>query len=225
MATRARITVTLPPESDDGQPRTLTLRPLWAWETHLVQDTFPRPSAPWIRDPTKGSRADPIPDEQNPKHQAALRVWLRKTQLAEIHLAMQPEADRTTDGARLEAAVGQLAERYTADELGFVWVQSRQLQTRGLVADAMKYILVARDPATPPAADDDGGVSIPEQYDLGERALLYRAACRAGQNPHAWPDSLTPEQRAETIAHELVFIREEQERLGLLRAVASMAGG
>lgn len=223
MSIRARLTVTLPPELEGSPPRTLTLRPLWAWETHLIQDTFPRPSPRLIRDPTKGSLAAPIPDELNPAHQAALRVWLRETQLAEIYLALQEAPDKLVDGTRLKKAAEALAETYTADELGFVWLRTRDLQTRGLVADAMKMILVARDPATPPA-DSDEGVAIPEQFDLAERALMYRAACRAGQDPHAWPDRLTPEQRAETLANELVFIREEQERLGLLRAIASIAG-
>lgn len=224
MSSRARLPVTLPPTVDGAPPRQITLRPLWAWETNLVQDTFPRPSPKLIRDPTKGSLAPPIPDELNPVHQAALRVWLREQQYAEIFLATQENADKAVDGPRLKKAVEILSETYTADELGFIWLRSRDLQTRGLVADALKLILVERDPATPAAADDDGGVALPEKFDLSERALMYRAACRAGRDPHAWPAELTPEQRAETLAHELVFIREEQQKLELLRAVASIAG-
>jgi hypothetical protein len=53
---------------------------------------------------------------------------------------------------------------------------------------------------------------------------MMRAAERFGQDPQTWPKTLSPEMRAQTIAHELVRRREENEKMDAIRAALGVLG-
>lgn len=212
------------PSPGDAPARAVPVRALWAWEQDLAEDAVPRPLPPMRKDPNRGSASDPVPDLKDPDHQEDLRRWVRDLARAQVFLstAEKPDESLTTEGVR--AGVRAVARLYTSDELDHLWLSLRKLSTLSLVKEAMRVVLVKRDESDAPAGTSES-VMVPESYDLTEDAILYRAACRAGQDPFAWVRGLSPQQRATALAHEIVMRREEDARLAVLRSAVGILGG
>lgn len=213
------------PAPNSAQPRAVAVRALWAWEQDLAEEAFPRPMPPLKKDPNRGSAADPIPDPKDPLHQEELRRWVRDLARAQVFLATaeKPDDSLTADGLR--SGVKAVARIYTADELDHLWLSLRKLSTLALVKEALRVVIVKREDQDAPTIPGGDALTIPESYDLTEDAILYRAACRAGQDPFAWVHGLSPQQRATALAHEIVMRREEDAKLAVLRSAVGILGG
>lgn len=218
MATR--VSINLQPTEDGGAFRVVSLRPLWARETEQLEDMFPRPVPPLGKNPLRGSLAEPVPNEADAGYQASIRKWFREMQRAQLYFAFQPSPIKGMERDAVAREAEKLADQFTGPELQYLWTRLQELSTRSLVEQAIKQVVVVR---TDGEATGEP-LSIPDAYDLTEAAILYRAACRAGQDPHRWPADLSPEQRAQTIAHEIILRREEAEQRETLRAVAALLG-
>jgi hypothetical protein len=97
------------PESPTGSPshasscvvvlrgKPVELRLTSALTQARLESAMPRPRAPMIQDPNRGSLAPPVPDENNPEYVAAMEERARRMQIAEVAIAMDFEVPRPGD--------------------------------------------------------------------------------------------------------------------------------
>jgi hypothetical protein len=161
-----------------------------------------------------------VADEADPTHQRELRKWLKWVKRAQVSVSMQATEEWTGD--KVKALAERAAKSFTNDEIELLWVRLRELSTGEMIRNAMTIII---SPSADGGESDKGdSVQVPEAYAITEDGLMMRAAERFGQNPATWPKTLSPEERALTLANELVRRKEENERMDAIRAALGMMG-
>jgi hypothetical protein len=171
-----------------------------------------------VKDPNAGSLSPKIPNENDPEHVKALRLWLKWLKRAQVGIATQPKGK--WDAAKVRELAEKVAETYTTDEIEVLWVRLRELSTGEMLRHALSIIVTGNTEAE--ATEEP--MKVPESYGLTEEGLMLRAAERFGQNPAEWPKTLSPEERAKVLANEIVRRREESEKMDAIRSALGILG-
>lgn len=225
--------LSLPPSRPELPARKFAVRALWARETDLIDEAFPRPTPPLVKDPDKGSLAPKIPDESSPAHQRALRVWVRDVMRAQVFLSIEFKDKATISPEELRKGVEELPDRFREDEIQLFWGAMQELSPKNLIRQAVRVIVIAAEDLKRAeeaglagiAGNGDDGVVLPEAFAVTNDTILYRAAQRSGQDPFVWPRTLSPEQAAIAVAQELIAQKQEDDRAAVLKAAVGMLGG
>lgn len=124
---------------------TLSLRALSQAEEHALTEAWPAPRVPLRKDPTKGSAAPPVPDEDDPQHLAARARWDRELDVLHAAVSMgyeakagpfRADAGREERRAWCRAVVDELSPRLTAPEARRIYSEIARLNAVHLVARA-----------------------------------------------------------------------------------------
>lgn len=203
------------------------IRALWAKETDLIDEAYPRPIAPMMKNPNAGSESPPIPNEADPKHQAELRRWVKAVMRSRVAMSLEPNTDGW-DEAKLKAMVGELITTYTEEHINVLSAAAAQFSAARMVSDALKALVIAREPKAGATSgvgvvdlNEADKIDIPDQYDDSQAMLDLRICERFGQAP-GWEKTLSPDDQAKARAYELVRLGEQRKATSLLQAVAAL---
>ena len=110
-----------------GKP--VTLRLTSALTQARLEESVPRPRAPMVPDPNRGTLAPKVPDMTDPGYQQASETWAARLQVAEVAVALDLEVDGRTwdslaDGDERRdwatKAIDQLGSSLTRAEIGLL---------------------------------------------------------------------------------------------------------
>lgn len=216
-----------------SEGRTLSVRALLASEQDDIADVFPRPSPPLGKNPLAGSEAPPIPRDDDAVYQKNLRRWYLNLRAAEAVVAIDLAIDfkggsytfkTVSERDReewLREAVKSLKSSMTEPEIRAITDTIERLNSRELVREAIKVMIVERDEDS---KLDENAIKIPQNYDYTETGMLVSAAMQLGVgDPFPWIDSLDPGKRAAIIGAELIRRREESAKMEMMMSLMSAA--
>jgi hypothetical protein len=189
----------------------VALRALSDRETQAVRRAFPRPQAPLVKDPARGSAAPMVRDEKDPAHLDALEEWNWRIGCAEVAVAcgwVDGFDAKRPDAAALAAAADLLSDRLTRLEIKRLWNRvyslldsSAQERARAALVVDLGKEKVDLGPELP---------KLPERYGETRAALKLRVCERFAVDPRAI-DDFEPGLMELLIANE-VFRQQEESR-------------
>ena len=198
--------------------RQMMVRALSARETSRLSRLFPRPMAPLGPDPTKGSLAPPVPNENDPAHRSAFEEWFWQRKLMEVLLCadfvrLPVPGEDAGDRAMLARAVAELENTFTQVELQRIWQSSRMLfDERAQVKIRAALIADAEKEWESIESAETGAWTLPENYAKTVMSAKLEICRWYGMHPGAI-DDVSP-GLWEILLADYRFVKQAEARQG-----------
>lgn len=171
-----------------GKP--VGIRALKGSESATLSRLYPRPIAPLMADPARGTLAPKILNELDPAHMAAVDQWNRQRWALEACLVTDSVGFAANDEATkkaLDESAAWIADHYTEAEIIRIFNESRELSDRSVQSRA-RDMLIANLADVPAEAIADVP-KLPKDFGTTEAFAMLLVCERFGIDPRSLDDT------------------------------------